>query len=101
MRVVISAQALFDEGEVAWGYHHEETVVPRTADVKPAEILEGLRKGKPPAAETQEELDRANRETAAATLELLIAELERAKESILQQAAQEMMGDANASGDSR
>lgn len=91
MRIIVTAQALFDDGELAWGYHHEENIVGKSAKVDPADLVAAMREGKKLPEGSQEEIDQANRESAAQTLEKLLEQLDLARASVLDQAASEMI----------
>lgn len=91
MKIIVSVQALFDEGEVAWGYHLEENIVPKVADIDPAELISSLKGGKRLPPNDEEKVQKANLETAGETLEALLAQLDLARESILRQASAELI----------
>lgn len=92
MKIVIVAQALFDDGEVAWNYGHEESVVGRTPEIDEAKLVAAMQKGETPPKEVRDAVDLANSQSAGETLERLLAQLDLARESILQQAAADMTG---------
>jgi hypothetical protein len=92
MKIVIVTQALFDDGEVAWNYSHEENVVGKTADVDSHELVAAMKRGEPPPKEVQDAMALANSQSAGETLERLLEQLDLARASILQQAAADMTG---------
>lgn len=95
MKIIISVQALFDEGDPAWAYHHEELIVAPPAGIPPEVLMEAARNKEPLPAKELKKLEDVNRETAGETIAAILHQLKLAEESIVQQSARDIMDDPN------
>lgn len=96
MRIIVQVQALFDDGELAWHFGHDEIVVAKTAEIDPTALVAAMKSGEPLPPDVQEAMELANSQSAGDTLQKLLDYLDLARESILEQAAADMVGSGDA-----
>lgn len=92
MKTTIKAQALYDDGSVAWGYFHEEYVPEVYAkdlgiEVSPAEMMQAIAMGEGIPEDAQRAFVEAEAKTASRVLEQMIERLSEAKDALTDQAA--------------